>query len=81
MDKLKDMKKELLYKINNIEYLLVERLVTSANNNQVQSACKKYDCIQQGIEEVGRGGWTSNPYTILAILVPISNIVEFNKEV
>ncbi len=70
----------IVVELNNKKYLLVEVLVTSGNSKKLELQCKKYNCITQGIKEIKQGGWFSNAYVILKILVPEENIITWNDE-
>lgn len=69
------MKEKLIYKVNNIEYLLVEKLIIkSSQSDYINKMIKKFKAIEQGFGEIKKGGIVSSGYIILKILVPCKNI-------
>ncbi len=68
-----------MYEIAGKRYLLFKVPVTEKNSNRVERLIKKFDCINQGIEEIDRGGFWGNMIVIFNILVPEENVIKFNK--
>ena len=74
-------KPELIYEINGVKYLLVERMVTERNGDKLQSAIQRHQVIEQGVKQVSRGGMFSNPFAIVSLLVPFHTLIAFNAEI
>lgn len=71
---------QLLFEINGRKYVLIEELFTSASHKKMQAKYKKYECIEQGIKEINRGGFFQTAFAIIKVLVPEENISAFNNE-
>lgn len=73
---------QLLYNIDNTEYLLIEMLVSQKTNvKQLDKAMYDFKCIHQGIAKIELGGFWHKPYSIVRILVPVKNIHQFYEAI
>lgn len=70
---------QLIYEIAGIKYLLVERQVTEQNRSKLEKIGEQYNCIWQGIKEIKQGGFLSDGFAIVRILVPENNVIAFNS--
>lgn len=66
--------------LNGIKYLLVERLVTDENSDEIDRKNKKYDCIYQGISKMNTEGFFTKAHMIVKILVPEKNVIAWSRE-
>ena len=78
--KVKRKMEQLIYELNGRKYLLVEIPVTESNSKKVEAKCKRHNGIYQGVKEISRGGWFSNAYFVIKILIPESQIEAFNAD-
>jgi hypothetical protein len=82
-------KDQLTCELNGIKYLLVELQFTDDNKNQLSKAVEEHECILQSVGKVERPGLMSGlfsvvseeEYSIVRVLVPEKNVVEFNKAI
>jgi hypothetical protein len=70
---------QLNYVVDGRKYLLMEAVVTSTSKVRIEDAIKKYQCIQQGIKTIDRGGFWSNAFAVIKVLVPEENALEFSN--
>ena len=66
--------------LNGVKYLIVEELATRKNEKRLTDKAKKHGAIYQGIKELKTGGFWSETYAILKVLVPEKNIVAYNED-
>ena len=71
---------QLIYELNGKKYLLVEIPVTEKNSKEIDAKYKRYNGIYQGVKEFNKGGWFSDAYCIIKVLIPESQIEAFNAE-
>lgn len=71
---------EIIVELNGKRYLLVEDIAMRSNEARLKAKYKKYGCIYQGVKEINRGGFFSNPYVVAKILVPEENVIAFNND-
>lgn len=69
---------QFIYELNGRKYLLVEIPIIESKKDQTEAKLKKFECIYQGIKEINRGGFFSNAYMIIKVLVPEENVQAFN---
>jgi hypothetical protein len=73
---------QLIHEINGIKYLLMEIMVTkNTTANKMEAACKKYNCILQGVKEVNLGSFWKDAYAVVRVLVPENKIFEFQDAI
>lgn len=70
---------QIIYEFNGIKYLLVERQVTDSTKDKINKVAEKHNCIFQGIKEIKQSGFLSQGFAVIKILVPESQIFDFNK--
>jgi len=71
---------QIVYVINNENYIIIEELIINDKSaNKIELSCKKYNCIPQGIKEIGRSFFLKS-YIIVKILVPEKNINAYAAE-
>jgi len=73
------MDKQLIHKIDGINYLLFELPITNSNKDKMEITIKKHGGIMQGVKTVNRSFW-GNGYVIANILIPEKNVLAFNRE-
>lgn len=72
---------KIIYKLKGKEYLLIDRIITSDDSyglKQINKKLEKLGVIEQGIKSIDRGGFFSNAYVIVKLLVPIDKMKAFN---
>lgn len=70
----------LTCELNGIKYLLIKYPVLKSNKKRFDELIRKYDCLIQGIDTIKIGGFFSQSYMLLNILVPEKNIIAFNAD-
>lgn len=75
----------MVYNINEVEYVLVNVIISDDNRNTLESLMDKYKCIVQDFILIrGNSLFTFlglySPKVKLAIFVPTKNIIEFNNQ-
>ena len=71
---------EITTELNGIKYLIVEELATRENEKKLVAKAKKYGAIYQGIKELNKGGFWSDTYAVIKVLVPEKSVVAYNNE-
>lgn len=66
--------------LNGIKYLVVEELITSKNEEEINARLKKHQAICQGIKEIDIGGFWKGAYAIIKVLVPEENVVAYSND-
>lgn len=66
--------------LNGIKYLMVEYPITSSNKYKIEARCKRHGVIMQGISKIDRGGFFSDGFVIIKLLVPEKNIIAWNDD-
>lgn len=64
--------------LNGIKYLTIDVFITSDNKYHILNKIKKYNAIQQSIVKKHIGGFFSDDYAIIKILVPEKNVIDWN---
>ena len=75
----------MVYNIDNIEYVLVNVIISDDNRKKLEKSMDKYKCIVQDFTLLrGNSIFTFlglySPKTKLTVLVPTKNIIQFNHD-
>jgi hypothetical protein len=70
----------LTCELNGIKYLLVQEIITDANKESKDEKFEKFECIFQGVYKIEKGGFFSDSYALVKILVPEKNVIAYNAE-
>ena len=71
---------QLIYTINNTNYVLIELLITDRNKIKHEKLIEKYEIIIQGMKKFDDGGWFGVKHLILNVLVPEKDVLNFQNE-
>lgn len=67
--------------LNGIKYLMVEILCASgAHERKLKKMLTKHSGIYQGVKDVKSGGLFSPACVIVKVLIPESNVVDWNND-
>lgn len=70
---------DLTCELNGTKYLLIEVFVVEKTTEEIIARCKEYECILQGMRRIDRGGFLTDPYVIVKVLVPEKNVIAWNN--
>lgn len=72
---------QIIYELNSKKYLLVEiPIIINSTVKKEEAKYKKYGGIYQGVKEINRGGFFTNAYAVVKVLIPEINIEAWNAE-
>lgn len=71
---------EVTTTLNGVKFLIVEELATRRTQEKLIAKAKRHGAIYQGIKEFSTGGFFSEPYGIIRVLVPEDKVYQYNND-